>query len=81
MFGLLVRFLEHVQRQKVYNHWFEKDSFIFDFSLIDKKENMVKVLFPGSAWDKSKFKAAFQEASDKLKLMNKPKMELKTGKI
>ena len=62
------------------NHWFEKDSFIFDFSLIDKKENMVKVLFPGSAWDKSKFKAAFQEASDKLKLMNKPKMELKPGK-
>jgi hypothetical protein len=34
------------------NHWFEKDSFIFDFSLIDEKENMVKVLFPGNAWDK-----------------------------
>ena len=62
------------------NHWFEKDSFIFDFSLIDKKENMVKVLFPGNCWDKSKFNAAFEEASDKLKLMNKPKMELKPGK-
>ena len=62
------------------NHWFEKDSFIFDFSLIDEKENMVKVLFPGNAWDKEKFTTAFQEASDKLKLMNKPKMELKPGK-
>jgi len=62
------------------NHWFEKDSFIFDFSLIDAQENMVKVLFPGSNWDKSKFFAAFHEASEKLKLMNKPKMELKPGK-
>ncbi len=62
------------------NHWFEKDSFIFDFSLIDEKENMVKVLFPGSSWDKNKFDAAFKEASNKLKLMNKPKMELKPGK-
>ena len=26
------------------HHWFEKDSFIFDFSLIDAKENMVKIL-------------------------------------
>ena len=62
------------------NHWFEKDSFIFDFSLIDEKENMVKVLFPGSSWDKNKFDAAFEEASSKLKLMNKPKLELKPGK-
>ena len=62
------------------NHWFEKDSFIFDFSLIDEKENMVKVLFPGNDWDKDRFTAAFQEASSKLKLMNKPKMELKPGK-
>lgn len=62
------------------NHWFEKDSFIFDFSLIDAQENMVKVLFPGSNWDKSKFVAAFHEASEKLKIMNKPKMELKPGK-
>jgi predicted Zn-dependent protease len=62
------------------NHWFEKDSFIFDFSLIDAQENMVKVLFPGSNWNKSKFVAAFHEASEKLKLMNKPKMELKPGK-
>lgn len=62
------------------NHWFEKDSFIFDFSLIDAQENMVKVLFPGINWDKNKFVAAFHEASEKLKLMNKPKMELKPGK-
>ena len=62
------------------NHWFEKDSFIFDFSLIDEKENMVKVLFPGNDWDKDRFTAAFQEASSKLKLMNKPKIELKPGK-
>lgn len=62
------------------NHWFEKDSFIFDFSLIDAQENMVKVLFPGSNWDKNKFVAAFHEASEKLKLMNKPKIELKPGK-
>ena len=62
------------------NHWFEKDSFMFDFSLIDEKENMVKVLFPGSSWDKNKFNTAFLEASEKLKLMNKPKMELKPGK-
>ena len=41
---------------------------------------MVKVLFPGSSWDKNKFDAAFEEASSKLKLMNKPKMELKPGK-
>jgi predicted Zn-dependent protease len=62
------------------SHWFEKDSFIFDFSLIDKKENMVKVLYPGSNWDEEIFITTFQEASEKLKLMNKPKMELKPGK-
>ena len=62
------------------NHWFEKDSFIFDFSLIDEKENMVKVLFPGSFWNKDKFDKAFEDASDKLKLLNKEKMELKPGK-
>ena len=54
------------------NHWFEKDSFIFDFSLIDEKENMVKVLFPGSSWDKNKFDAAFEEASSNCLLYTSP---------
>ena len=62
------------------SHWFEKDSFIFDFSLIDAKENMVKILYPGSDWDKDKFTAVFNDASDKLKLMDKSKIELKPGK-
>ena len=62
------------------SHWFEKDSFIFDFSLIDAKENMVKILYPGSDWNKDKFVAAFNEASNQLKLMDKPKVELKPGK-
>ena len=62
------------------SHWFEKDSFIFDFSLIDTKENMVKILYPGSEWDKDKFISAFSTASEQLKLMNKPKIELKPGK-
>ena len=61
-------------------HWFEKDSFIFDFSLIDKDENMVKVLHPGSDWNKSKFIAVFEDAVEKLRFMNKPKIELKPGK-
>ena len=62
------------------SHWFEKDSFIFDFSLIDAKENMVKILYPGSDWNKDKFTAVFNDASDKLKLMDKSKIELKPGK-
>lgn len=62
------------------SHWFEKDSFIFDFSLIDAKENMVKILYPGSDWNKDNFVAAFNDASHQLKLMDKPKVELKPGK-
>ena len=61
-------------------HWFEKDSFIFDFSLIDAKENMVKILYPGSDWNKDDFITAFDEASNRLQLMDKPKLELKPGK-
>ena len=61
-------------------HWFEKDSFIFDFSLIDAKENMVKILYPGSDWNKDDFMSAFDDASKRLQLMNKPKLELKPGK-
>ena len=62
------------------HHWFEKDSFIFDFSLIDVKENMVKILYPGSDWNKDDFIAAFDDASKRLQLMDKPKLELKPGK-
>ena len=62
------------------HHWFEKDSFIFDFSLIDAKENMVKILYPGSDWNKDDFIAAFDDASKRLQLMDKPKLELKPGK-
>ena len=61
-------------------HWFEKDSFIFDFSLIDTKENMVKILYPGSDWNKDDFITAFDDASNRLQLMDKPKLELKPGK-
>jgi len=61
-------------------HWFEKDSFIFDFSLIDTKENMVKILYPGSDWNKDDFITAFDDASKRLQLMDKPKLELKPGK-
>ena len=61
-------------------HWFEKDSFIFDFSLIDAKENMVKILYPGSDWNKDDFVEAFDDASKRLQLMDKPKLELKPGK-
>jgi len=61
-------------------HWFEKDSFIFDFSLIDAKENMVKILYPGSDWNKDDFITAFDDASKRLQLMDKPKLELKPGK-
>ena len=61
-------------------HWFEKDSFIFDFSLIDAKENMVKILYPGSDWNKDDFITAFDDASNRLQLMDKPKLELKPGK-
>ena len=62
------------------HHWFEKDSFIFDFSLIDAKENMVKILYPGSDWNKDDFVEAFDDASKRLQLMDKPKLELKPGK-
>ena len=61
-------------------HWFEKDSFLFDFSLIDEKENMVKVLYPNSDWNESDFNRVYREASHQLLLMNKPRMELKPGK-
>tara|TARA_X000000368_G_scaffold146930_1_gene115872 strand:- start:120 stop:1460 length:1341 start_codon:yes stop_codon:yes gene_type:complete len=62
------------------HHWFEKDSFIFDFSLIDAKENMVKILYPGSDWNKDNFISAFNDASKRLQLMDKHKLELKPGK-
>jgi predicted Zn-dependent protease len=62
------------------HHWFEKDSFIFDYSLIDRKENMVKVLYSGSHWSRVDFETDFDQACDRLQLMNKPKKELQPGK-
>ena len=61
-------------------HWFEKDSFLFDFSLIDRNENMVKILYPHSNWNESEFRKIFRDASSQLSLMDKSRMELKPGK-
>ncbi|GIS42191.1 MAG: hypothetical protein Ct9H90mP15_02310 [Candidatus Neomarinimicrobiota bacterium] len=71
--GVLERFSVVVAHLMALNIGLKRILFLFDFSLIDEKKNMVKVLYPNSDWNESDFNRVYREASHQLSLMNKPK--------
>ena len=50
-YGRQVIFIEGCSNSMGLMHWFETDTFSFDFSLITKSERMVKGTFAGNNWD------------------------------
>ena len=61
-------------------HWFETETFSLDFSLVNKDHKMVKGNFAGSDWDQTEYEKYINSAKQKLEIMNKPPVKLKTGK-
>lgn len=61
-------------------HWFETETFSLDFSLVNKDHKMVKGTFAGSDWDQSEYENYINAAKQKLEIMNKKPVKLKTGK-
>ena len=60
-------------------HWFETDTFSFDFSLITSKERMVKGTFAGNEWDQSKYESYMQDSIKKLKLLERDSIKIEPG--
>ncbi len=60
-------------------HWFETDTFSFDFSLITSKERMVKGTFAGNNWDQSKYESYMQKSIEKLKLLERDSVKIEPG--
>ena len=60
-------------------HWFETDTYSFDFSLVTKDERMVKGTFAGTEWDQEKYESYMQKSKDKLVLLNRESVKLKPG--
>lgn len=61
-------------------HWFETETFSFDFSLVNKDHKMVKGTFAGSDWNQHEYEQYIADAKKKLEIMNKKPVKLKTGK-
>ena len=60
-------------------HWFETDTFSFDFSLITSKERMVKGTFAGNEWDQSKYESYMQDSIKKLRLLERDSIKIEPG--
>ena len=60
-------------------HWFETDTFSFDFSLITKEERMVKGTFAGNNWDQSRYESYMESSIEKLKLLERDSVKIEPG--
>jgi len=61
-------------------HWFETDTFSLDFSLVNSSHKMVKGIFAGSDWNQKEYEDYIDNAKQKLDLMDKKPVKVKTGK-
>ena len=57
-------------------HWFETDTFSFDFSLITSKERMVKGTFAGDDWNQLKYESYMEDSIKKLKLLERESIRI-----
>ena len=60
-------------------HWFETDTFSFDFSLITKEERMVKGTFAGNNWDQLRYESYMENSIEKLKLLERNSVKIEPG--
>ena len=60
-------------------HWFETDTFSFDFSLITSKERMVKGTFAGNDWNQLKYESYMEDSIKKLKLLERESIRIEPG--
>lgn len=62
------------------NHWFESDSFFFDYSLYTAKEKAVKGEYAGSSFSKEGLLNSLEMTKKALSVMDREQVELKPGK-
>lgn len=60
------------------NHWFETQSFYFDYSLFDG-DRAVKGNYAGQVWENEKFQAQISQSKNFLSLMKKEKRKIQPG--
>ena len=60
-------------------HWFETDSFLFDFSLYGPRERAYKGYFGGSNWHQEEWEAEIKKGRSQLEALSCPVRSLPTG--
>ena len=60
-------------------HWFETESFSFDYSLITKSERMVKDTFAGTHFNEESYNKFMHNSKNQLKLLEKDPVKIKPG--
>ncbi len=60
-------------------HWFETDTFSFDFSLVTESERMVKGTFAGNNWNQDDYESYMKKSIEKLELLKKDSINVKPG--
>lgn len=61
-------------------HWFETETFSLDFSLVTTTHQMVKGTYAGTDWDQIEYENYVKKSKEKLQLMNRKPVSVKTGK-
>jgi len=61
------------------SHWFARDSFSLDYSLISTNGKMVKSTFAGTDWNPTEYREFLQQSINKLELMTKPAISIEPG--
>jgi len=60
-------------------HWFETETFSFDYSLVTPEEKMVKATFAGTNWEQEKYNAYAEQSIKKLEKMKLPPKKIEPG--
>ncbi len=60
-------------------HWFETDTFSFDYSLFSPKQKAVKSGYAGTEWNGTRYGSQINSSIEKLKLLEKPSRKMERG--
>ena len=61
------------------NHWFERDSFSLDYSLVTSDHQMVKGTFSGNNWDQIRYEEFLKKSKSKVSLLNNKPIKINPG--
>jgi len=61
------------------NHWFETDSFTFDYSIVTPKHQMVKGTFSGKDWNQNDYEKYINSSKEKAKLLDRTPVKIDPG--